>query len=114
MNPAFGIGVQDTPYARFYFPRQTDPIRKQFYATRVAPPNGPDAYVNQTEGMEKLRQGMYAFHIETGPAYKHMAKTFMPNEKCGLVVIKFFGESDTYHAFQKRSPFKEMFKVRYD
>lgn len=112
MNPAFGIGIQDTPYARYYFARHTEPIQKQFYETRVVPANAPSAYINATDGIERLRQGMFAFHMETGPAYLQIAKTFMEHEKCGLVVIKFFDMGDTWHAFQKRSPYKEMLKVK--
>lgn len=110
MNPAFGIGIHDTPYSRYYLPRQNEPVQKQFYTTRVA--STADAYINMTHGMNQLRQGMFAFHTETGPAYVHMGRTFLENEKCGLVLIKFFDMGNTWHACQKRSPFKEMLKVK--
>lgn len=111
MNPAFGIGVQDTPYSRYYFAHQSEPIKKQFYGSRVVSANG-QAYMNMTYGMEQLRQGMFAFHTSTGAAYVHMGKTFTANEKCGLIVIKFFDMGHSWHVFQKRSPFKEIFKVK--
>lgn len=110
MNPAFGIGIHDTPYSRHYFPRQNEPVQKQFYTTRVE--STTDAYINMTHGMHQLRQGMFAFHTETGPAYVHMGRTFLENEKCGLVLIKFYDMGNMWHACQKRSPFKEMLKVK--
>lgn len=112
MNPAFGIGVQDTPYSRYYFASHSDPIHKQFYETRIVPSNGPSAYINETVGIEGLRQGMYAFHAETGPTYVQMSKTFLEKEKCGLVLIKFYDMGSTWHGWQKRSPYKEMLKVK--
>lgn len=112
MNPAFGIGIEDTPYSRYYFARYTEPIQKQFYETRVVPPNAPSAYINETEGIERLRQGMFAFHMDNGPAYLHISKLFFENEKCGLVVIKYYDMGGTWHAFQKRSPYKEILKVK--
>lgn len=112
MNPAFGIGVQNTTYSRYYFPRQPEPIQKQFYATRVAPSNGPTAFMNLTEGMERLREGMFAFHTEDGFAFSYMKEHFLENEKCGLIMIKFFDMGGTWHACQKRSPYKEMLKIK--
>lgn len=112
MNPAFGIGIHNTSYSRYYFPRQPEPIQKQFYATRVAPSNGPEAYMNLTYGMQQLQKGMFAFHTETGIAFVHMKEHFLENEKCGLVLIKFYDMGGTWHACQKRSPYKEMLKVK--
>lgn len=113
MNPAFGIGVHDYPPIRHYLSIETEPLRKLLYDTRVAPSNGPNAFMNVSYGISQMRQGMYAFHVETGPGYNEVEKTFFEHEKCGLIEIKFiYYASDAWFAMQKHSPYKEILKIK--
>lgn len=91
---------------------QTEPSRKQLYETRVAPPNEPDAFMNVSHGISRVREGMFAFHVATGQGYDEVERTFSENEKCGLVEISFLGTDDTWTAIQKQSPYKEILKVK--
>lgn len=111
-NPSIEIGVHDTPYNRYYFKVETEPIRKHLYDTKIAPSNGPSTFMNKTEGILKVREGMFAFHIESSPGYREIEATFFEKEKCGLVEIKFFGNVDPWCVIQKHSPYKEILKVR--
>lgn len=85
LNPAIEIGVQDTPYNRFYFSAATEWSRKKLFETRVEPPNAPNAYMNLTYGVSRMRQGMFAFHTDTGMAYNEVERTWFEHEKCGMV-----------------------------
>lgn len=100
-NPAIEVGVHDTSYSRHYFKIENEPIRKQFYETKIVPSGSSDAFVNISYGVNRLRNGMFAFHVETSPGYIEIEKTFFENEKCGLVEIKFFAMSDTWCVIQK-------------
>lgn len=111
-NSAIGIGVEDTPYNFHYFRIETEPTRKLLYQTKIAPPNGPNAFMNVSQGMSLVRQGMFAFHAETNTGYREMEKTFLEHEKCGLVEIPFLGTTDTWTVIQKHSPYKEILKIR--
>lgn len=111
-NPAIEIGVQDTPYNRHYFGIQTEPTRKQLYETKVAPPNEPDAFMNVSHGVSRIRQGMFAFHVSSSAAYDEIERTFFENEKCGLVEINYLGKVDTWTVIPKQSPYKEILKVK--
>lgn len=113
MNPAIEIGVDDTPFNRHYMAVEKEPSRKLLYDTKVAPPNQPNKFVNVSHGVSRVRQGMYAFHVETGPAYQEVEKTFFEHEKCGLIEIAFLQIVDPWCAIQKYSPFKEILKVAY-
>lgn len=111
-NPAIGIGVQDTLYNRHYFSIENEPSRKLLYQTRIVPPGQSDAFMSIPRGMSLVRQGMFAFHVETSQGYKEMEETFLEHEKCGLVEIKFYSMADTYCVIQKHSPYKEILKIR--
>lgn len=51
------LGVENTTYARFYFPRQTDPIKKQVYEKKIASKNTEYAgFYNITHGIERLQK----------------------------------------------------------
>lgn len=67
--------------------------------------------MNKTEGVRRLRQGMFAFFIESSPGYREIEATFYEKEKCGLVEIKYFGNSDPWCVIQKQSRYKEILKI---
>ncbi|XP_031617482.1 glutamate receptor 3-like [Contarinia nasturtii] len=109
-NPAIEIGVHDTVFNRHYFKIETEPTRKQLYESKIAP-NAPNVFMNISYGISRLREGMFAFHTETSPAYTAIERTFYENEKCGLIEIKFLKITGTWSAIQKKSPYKEILKV---
>jgi hypothetical protein len=45
--------------------------------------------MNLTEGVEKIREGLFAFHMELGVGYKIIGQTFQEDEKCGLQEIQY-------------------------
>lgn len=99
------------PYNRYYFSTQTETARKTLYETKVAS-HEQDVFMNVTYGVSRLRDGMFAFHIATGQGYDEIERTFLENEKCGLVEISYLGNDDTWTAIQKRSVYKEILKVK--
>lgn len=111
-NPAIEIGVQDTPYNHFYFASANEESRVKLFQTKVEPPGGPNAYMSIANGVNRMREGMFAFHMETAVGYAEVEKTFFEHEKCGLVEIKFFSMSDLWCAVRKQLPYKEMLKVK--
>lgn len=54
-NPAIEVGVNDTSFNRYYFAMQTESSRKHLYETKVAPSNGPEAYMNLSHGQVLFR-----------------------------------------------------------
>lgn len=68
--------------------------------------------MNITEGINRVREGMFAFHIEGSPGYREIEATFFEKEKCGLVEINVFGSFAPWCVIQKHSPYKEILKIR--
>ncbi|XP_031630864.1 ionotropic receptor 75a-like [Contarinia nasturtii] len=111
LNSNMELAVDDTPYSRFYFSTETEPIRKKIYETKVAPPNQHSNFVNVSYGIGRMRKGLYAFHTELATGYKNVKDTFYEHEKCGLVEIEYLRIVHPWHGIHKHSPYKEIFKV---
>lgn len=107
------LGVEDTPYNRFYIPRGDTPFQQKVYSTKIAPPGKKDIFITSQVGVKRMRQGLYAFMIEETNAFKMMEDTFLEHEKCEIVSIEFIKLSYPYLVIRKRSPYKEMFKVKW-
>jgi glutamate receptor, ionotropic, invertebrate len=50
--------------------------------------------------------------MESNPGYRIIQETFQEEEKCDLVEIDYINEIDPWLPGQKRSPLKEIFRVK--
>ncbi|XP_063914754.1 glutamate receptor ionotropic, delta-2-like isoform X2 [Zophobas morio] len=107
------VGVDDTVFNRFYFPNATEPVRRALYLQKVAPPGQKPKFYPIEEGIKRMRNGLFAFHVETGPGYKFVTETFQEDEKCGLQEIQFLQVPDPWLAIQKNSSYKKMLKTSF-
>lgn len=127
-----GIGVDDVPYNRYWMPNSVDKIKQALYNEKIA--GQPSKWMNVSVGVARMRQvsisleknqilqlfqnqnydlqGMYAFHAEQGQIFREIEKTFYEHEKCGLVLIDYLGMTAPWVALPKRSPFKEVIRVK--
>ncbi|XP_052859873.1 ionotropic receptor 75a-like [Anopheles cruzii] len=106
------FGVHDTVFNRYYFTHATEPTRRAIYERKVARPDGgPAAFLELEQGIDRIRQGLYAFHVEQGVGYKVIGETYQEDEKCGLQEIQFLQVVDPYYAIQKNSSFEEHIKI---
>lgn len=65
------------------------------------------------EGIAKVRNEFFAFHMEVGRAYTLISKTFQEYEKCGLTEIDYLNLHTTFISIRKNSTLKELIKIRY-
>lgn len=106
------LGAEDTPYNRFFFAATNNPFEKKVYLEKLAPPGKKNNYMTAREGVAKVRQGLYAFIMEESGAYNIMEQTFYEHEKCELVSIEYIKFTDPVVPIRKRSPYKEILKVK--
>ncbi|XP_026479248.1 probable glutamate receptor [Ctenocephalides felis] len=106
------MGSDDTQYFRYFFMNNKDPVRRKLYEKKIAPKNKKSNWMNVEEGIAKMREGLFAFHVERSKGYKVVSETFYEDEKCGLIEIDYLAFLDPYVPIQKRSPYKEMIKNR--
>nr|AST36233.1 putative ionotropic receptor IR75p.1 [Hedya nubiferana] len=106
------LAALDVDYNHFLFKGGMDPVRNEI-SKRVDPDKGPKAFYDITEGVEKIRKGMFALHGLVEPVYRQIEKTFLEPEKCDLVEIDYLGFSGMYSPASKKSPYVELLRVVY-
>ncbi|KAI8442336.1 hypothetical protein MSG28_005867 [Choristoneura fumiferana] len=103
-------GAQDVLYNRNMFLHETRPIHRALSTLKILP-QGENAYLSVDEGIRKVREGMYAFHVELTAGYDQIQKTFLEDEKCNLGAIKFMSITYPYLALAEGSPIKEQLRI---
>ncbi|KOB73913.1 Ionotropic receptor, partial [Operophtera brumata] len=73
-----------------------NPLRKTIYDKKIAPKGKKPNFYTMEVGVEKLRQGLFAFHMELNPGYRLIQETFQEDEKCDLVEIDYINEIDPW------------------
>ncbi|XP_053674252.1 glutamate receptor 1-like [Anopheles nili] len=104
-------GAEDTVYNHYYFRHETEPIRKALYERKMRNKDGTENFIPLAQGIELVRQGHYAFHVEVGVCYKLISETFQEEEKCGLQELEYFKVIEPYYAVQKNSSFRESVRI---
>ncbi|XP_011300833.1 glutamate receptor ionotropic, delta-2 isoform X2 [Fopius arisanus] len=109
MNSPLKIGIFDIVYNRYYFGAFEDPVRKEFYERLVK--DKPAVWMPLEEGIQRVREGLFAFHVDLGFGYQMMQETFEEVEKCGIEEIDYLKVYDPLLVIEKQSPFREIIRV---
>ncbi|XP_052755800.1 glutamate receptor U1-like [Galleria mellonella] len=113
LNSPIELGASDVVYNRYFLKQLNDSLRKAIYDTKIAPKGKKPNFYNMEDGVEKIRKGLFAFHVEVNPGYRLIQETFQENEKCDLMEINYFNLIDPWLTGQKKSPFKDLFKINF-
>lgn len=65
------------------------------------------------EGIRRMRDEFFAFHVELSNGYKVVGDIFMEHQKCGLKEVEFFQLTEPWLTTRKNSSYKEIFKIGY-
>ncbi|KAL4705630.1 hypothetical protein ACJJTC_002016 [Scirpophaga incertulas] len=74
---------------------------------------GSPEFYDIYNGVEKIRQGLFAFHSIVEPVYRRIEETFLETEKCDLTEIDYVNRFDAFTPVKKDSPFLELIRVVY-
>ncbi|XP_073954053.1 ionotropic receptor 75a-like isoform X2 [Choristoneura fumiferana] len=113
LNSPLKLGASDFAYNRYFFKKLNEPLRKAIYNKKIAPKGKKANFYTMKEGVEKIRKGLFAFHMELNPGYRLIQETYQEDEKCDLVEIDYINEIDPWLPGQKRSPYKDLFKINF-
>lgn len=105
------LGVDDTVFNHYYFSHASERVRAAIYENKIKLKDGGENFYNLSDGVQRIRNGLFAFHMELGVGYKILLETFQEDEKCGLQEIQYLQVIDPFYAIQKNSSYKEIFKV---
>lgn len=110
-NSRISLGVDDTVFNHYYFSHAEPGIRKKMYNEKIKLKDGKENFYNLADGVRKIKEGFFAFHMELGVGYKTLLEIFQEDEKCDLQEIQYLQVIDPFYAIQKNSSYKELFKV---
>lgn len=77
----------------------------------MEPKGQPSSFMSVQEGITRMRDEFFAFHVELATGYKVVGEIFRENEKCSLKEIEYVHLIEPWLATQKRSSFKEILKI---
>lgn len=77
----------------------------------MATADGNGNFLSLTEGISRIRKGLFAFCFEAGTGFKIMQETYEENEKCGLAEVDYVKFIDPHYAIQKNSTYHELVKI---
>lgn len=86
-----------------------DPIRKEFYDKKVK--DKSFVWMNVTQGIEKVRKGLFAFQVEVSAGYQLMQETYEEDEKCGIHDIDILNLLNPLLVIKRKSPYRELIRV---
>ncbi|XP_076375130.1 ionotropic receptor 75a-like [Megalopta genalis] len=104
------LGAQDIVYARHYFSKFRDPIKRAIVEQKIEPKGGKHTWMNLSEGIHRMRTELFAMHADLGAAYHLIQNTFLEDEKCGIKEIDFLNHKDPLLVIQKGSPYRELIR----
>ncbi|CAG5015107.1 unnamed protein product [Parnassius apollo] len=106
------LAANDVDYNHFVFGMYSDAVRVEI-SKRVKPSHGKAHFYEIKEGVEKIRQGLFAFHSIVEPVYRLVEQTFLEMEKCDLVEVDFMMGFDPFVPVKKDSPYLELLRVSF-
>ncbi|KAH1015283.1 ionotropic receptor 75a-like [Dendroctonus ponderosae] len=109
LDHGFSIGYENVLYSRSLLEVSTDPITKEIYRRVLA--NNKSGFLSRDVGMNLMKEGHYAFHIELVTAYPFIRKHFDEAMICELKEIFLFPAVFMYANYQKWSPIKDIMDV---
>ncbi|XP_023311151.1 glutamate receptor 2-like [Anoplophora glabripennis] len=102
------VGIEDILIDRNYFVQTTDPNAIALFERKIKGSSNDSGFYSPIEGLEMVREGGFAFHVETSTAYPIIEATFTNELICELQEVQMYRTQPMHTNLQKNSPFKEM------
>ncbi|KAG6454337.1 hypothetical protein O3G_MSEX008648 [Manduca sexta] len=106
------LAANDVDYNRFVFNLYKDPVH-QSVNKKINPDKGKGQFYTIDEGVEKIREGLFAFHSIVEGVYRRIEQTFLEMEKCDLTEVDFLSSFDPFVPVKKDSPYIELLRVTF-
>nr|WJJ63355.1 ionotropic receptor 64a [Pachyrhinus yasumatsui] len=103
----FKVGCEDVLYFKDFLKYSTDDVIRELHKKLLNSVNNT-GFLKPEDGLEKIKPGGYAFHVELVSGYPIIQETFTEKTICELREVPMF-EAKAMHAnYQKMSPFKDV------
>ncbi|KAJ8717048.1 hypothetical protein PYW08_005447 [Mythimna loreyi] len=111
-NAKITLAAYDVDYNRFIFQSYKDPVH-QVVNRRIDPEKGKKHFYGFNEGVERIRQGLFAFHAVVDTMYLRIEQTFLETEKCDLMEVDYLNSFEAFVPVRKGSPYLELIRVAF-
>ncbi|KAF9407743.1 hypothetical protein HW555_012334 [Spodoptera exigua] len=109
-NAKITLAANDVDYNHFVFNQSREPLYTSI-RDRVFPVNGKAKLYSLADGVEKIRQGLFALHSVAEPVYRQIEATFLESEKCDIATVDYLVTFDSFTPVRKGSPYLELIRV---
>ncbi|CAH0724204.1 unnamed protein product, partial [Brenthis ino] len=106
------LAALEVDYNHFILKAHKDPVRLKIYK-KIEPDKGKAEYYGLNEGVERVRKGLFAFHVIAEQLYRRVEETFLDTEKCDLVEVDFMNILDPFVPVYKFSPYLELLRIAF-
>lgn len=86
-------------------------MEKEIYEKGIVNKDGSTNFYPLAEGVKKVQQKLFAFHMETPVGYRVVSKLYDESEKCDLREVSFADIAFPYATCRKNSPYKEALRI---
>lgn len=86
-------------------------MEKQIYEKRLLNKDGSTNFYPIEEGVKRVQDGVFAFHMETPVGYRVVSKLYDEGEKCDLREVVFADMAFPYATCRKHSPYREALRI---
>jgi glutamate receptor, ionotropic, invertebrate len=107
------VGIEDVSYNLDYFERTNDPVALELYRKKIKRNGGKGNFYEAAEGLKKVMQGGFAFHVDTSYGYRMIEETFSENAVCQLHEIFLYPTFRTAVSVAKNSKYREIVAVEF-
>ncbi|XP_029709518.2 uncharacterized protein LOC115255532 [Aedes albopictus] len=105
------VAADDTVYNRHFLSTATEPVRRELYEKKLLLKNGSMNVYGMEDGIARVREGLFAYHLYASTGYKRVSETFDEVEKCYLREMKLVPTSIGYLSVKLNYTLREHFHV---
>lgn len=108
IDSKLGVGIEDITYNFDFFQTTNDPIVKELFKKKIEMYHN---YFDVNHGLQLMKEGGFAFHVDTSYAYRLIRESFSEEEICELHEMLLFPIRPLLVTVAKDSPFREFLTI---
>nr|AXY83435.1 putative ionotropic receptor 5 [Conopomorpha sinensis] len=110
LNSPMEYGATDIIYNHHIFKNEHRPVHRALWLKKGLP-QGDKFFSTVEEGIRRVREGMYAFHVEQTAGFDEVQRTFLEHEKCNLGYFSYVSFPMPHLGVSKVSQYKELLRI---
>nr|XP_019531056.2 uncharacterized protein LOC109402795 [Aedes albopictus] len=105
------VGAMETVYIWVYFTEAKDVQVQKLFRKKIKP-FGKESLIEPDVGMQRVRDELYAFQVESNAAYQLIKRTFTPQDTCKIHELEAVKVAPFSIPVRKGSKYRELIRQR--